>query len=46
MYVEAIKWAMGLIEADATPRAIVLDSKSIPREHPNDADASLGSIVP
>ena len=45
MYVEAIKWAMGLVVADATPRAIVGDSKSVPREHLNDA-ASQGSVVP
>jgi type 1 glutamine amidotransferase len=46
MYEEAIKWAMGLVEADATPRAIVRESKSIPREHLNDEGASLGSIGP
>jgi type 1 glutamine amidotransferase len=46
MYVEAIKWAMGLVEGDATPRAIASDSESIPREHQKNDTASPFSSAP
>ena len=45
MYVEAIKWAMGLVEGDATPQAITSASESIQREHlKNDAAAPVSSV--
>jgi hypothetical protein len=37
---------MGLVEGDATPRAIASDSESIPREHQKNDTASPFSSAP
>jgi type 1 glutamine amidotransferase len=45
MYVEAIRWAMGLVEGDATPRAITRQSEFLQDGHAkSDASSAVSSI--
>jgi type 1 glutamine amidotransferase len=50
MYVEAIKWAMGLTNADVTPRSVTVESgktESVmaPRQHKGCSFANIGREV-
>jgi uncharacterized protein len=43
MFVEAIKWAMGLVDADVTPRPVVKQSAALRNEGENNGAASAAS---
>jgi hypothetical protein len=43
MYVEAIKWAMGLIDADATPRPLT-DGAGMAQKHESRTEKELAAV--